>query len=302
MTTLQDKIAEFGLGMHPIIYDGELHRFTPAGDGSKCGWYVGHDNGDYQSGAFGCWKRDIKETFCSIDITELTSWQKRDYDKQREKLKSEMKSETARRNLCAKKTVQNRWVEASNKNLLDHPYLIKKQIEALNVRIDQKSNLLIPMYDRFDELWNIQSITPNGLKLFSKGAKVKQCFHPIGFLDTHPAQIILCEGFATGASIRTALGLPTVVCFNAGNLLNVGQAIRAKYLNAKLIYAADDDQYGNYNLGKHKATIAAKETGGKVILPRFSCTKTKPTDFNDLYILEGRKAVNSQLAEFCYES
>jgi len=302
MTTLQDKIAEFGLGMHPIIYDGELHRFTPAGDGSKCGWYVGHDNGNYQSGAFGCWKRDIKETFCSIDITKLTSWQKRDYDKQREKLKSEMKSETARRNHCAKKTVQNRWVEASNKNLLDHPYLIKKQIEALNVRIDQKSNLLIPMYDRFDELWNIQSITPNGLKLFSKGAKVKHCFHPIGFLDTHPAQIILCEGFATGMSIYQATQIPTVVCFNAGNLGSSAIIMRHKYPQADLIIAGDNDQFNRINTGTLKASFAAEFAQGRMVLPRFKDLSSKPTDFNDLYILEGRKAVNSQLAEFCYES
>jgi putative DNA primase/helicase len=156
------------------------------------------------------------------------------------------------------------------------------------------------MYDRFDELWNIQSITPNGLKLFSKGAKVKHCFHPIGFLDAQPAQIILCEGFATGMSIYRATQIPTVVCFNAANLLQVGQEIAKKYPDAKLVFAGDSDQYSSYNTGKNKAIAAAASTGGTVVLPRFASTGNKPTDFNDLHQLEGIYKVKQQLMAACY--
>jgi putative DNA primase/helicase len=300
MSTLQNAIANHGLGINEIILDGNIHRFTPAGDRSKCGWYVGNDNGDYQSGAYGCWKRDIKETFCSINFNELSSKQKQDYAKQQEKLKSKIKSETVSRNLCAKKAIQKRWAEASKEHLLTHPYLINKQVEALNVRIGLNNNLLIPIYDRLGELWNIQSITSSGIKLFSKGAKVKHCFHPIGLSDKHPVQIFLCEGYATGMSIYQATQTPTIVCFNAGNLLKVGLEIAKKYPDAKLVFAADNDQYGSNNTGKNNATVAAQATGGTVALPQFACTKTKPTDFNDLYVLEGSKAVNDQIVGSCY--
>jgi putative DNA primase/helicase len=47
----------------------------------------------------------------------------------------------------------------------------------------------------------------------------------------------LCEGFATGASIHEATGHPVAVGFNAGNLLPVAQAMRARFPNSRIICA-----------------------------------------------------------------
>ena len=47
----------------PIEADGKLHRFRAGDDTSKNSWYVLHP-GPPMAGAFGCWKRGIKETWC----------------------------------------------------------------------------------------------------------------------------------------------------------------------------------------------------------------------------------------------
>jgi len=72
MRTIQDKMLEFCITPPTeIIYDDEIHRFKNDGDSSKNSWYVAYDNGKFQSGAFGCWKLDISEKFCSVERAHL---------------------------------------------------------------------------------------------------------------------------------------------------------------------------------------------------------------------------------------
>jgi len=47
----------------PIMADGKLHRFRVEGDHNRNAWCVFH-SGPTTAGAFGCWKRDIDETWC----------------------------------------------------------------------------------------------------------------------------------------------------------------------------------------------------------------------------------------------
>src|SRR5689334_32992 len=49
----------------PLQADGKLHRVTWQGDarGSANGYYVVRANSGAPSGVFGCWKRDIQETW-----------------------------------------------------------------------------------------------------------------------------------------------------------------------------------------------------------------------------------------------
>jgi putative DNA primase/helicase len=49
------------------------------------------------------------------------------------------------------------------------------------------------------------------------------------------------EGWATGATLHEATGLPVVVAFNAGNLLLVAKLIRREYPAARLVICADND-------------------------------------------------------------
>ena len=57
---------------HPIIADGELHRFKSDGDREKASWYVAFDD-QSPTITFGCWKRGIKETKTVKTGSQLTA-------------------------------------------------------------------------------------------------------------------------------------------------------------------------------------------------------------------------------------
>jgi putative DNA primase/helicase len=106
--------------------------------------------------------------------------------------------------------------------------------------------------------------------------------------------LIVCEGFATGASIHEATGHAVAVAFNAGNLEAVALAMRAKFPALRLTLAADDDHLTTGNPGMTKATAAARAVGGLVAVPVFPGDRPdKATDFNDLHQLAGLEAVRA---------
>jgi len=61
----------------PIIYDGRMQRFKNEGDSKPNSWYVGYREGDFETGAFGCWKLGISETFCSKEKSDFTPEEKK---------------------------------------------------------------------------------------------------------------------------------------------------------------------------------------------------------------------------------
>ena len=169
-----------------------------------------------------------------------------------------------------------------------HPYLAVKGVLPHGVRLEG-DNLLIPMRDTAGTLHSLQTIAPDGDKRFQKDGKVTGCYHAIG----RPAGVlIVCEGYATGASLYEATGQAVAVAFNAGNLEPVALALRAKYPELKIIVAADDDSHTAGNPGLSKATAAALAVGGLLAVPEFPAGRSdKDTDFNDLHKLAGADAV-----------
>lgn len=100
--------------------------------------------------------------------------------------------------------------------------------------------------------------------------------------------MIVCEGFATGASIHEATGHAVVVAFDRGNLEPVAKALRKQYPDAALIVAADDDHMTDGNPGRTDAKAAALAVGGTVVVPLFPAGRPdKATDFNDLHMMDG---------------
>ena len=92
----------------------------------------------------------------------------------------------------------------------------------------------------------------------------------------------MCEGYATGATLHQLTGQCVVIAFDAGNLTPVGQAIRTRYPESELVFAADNDvgvKAGNIeNPGVHYARQAAFACNGYVLTPN----TTNKADFNDL--------------------
>lgn len=158
------------------------------------------------------------------------------------------------------------------------PYLEKKGVGLLSARIYGSRNLFIPIYEpRKDgqlDLVSWQIIEADGVKKFPFGGKKTGCWHVVGSINpTLP--IIICEGWATGASISQSIGRGVVVAFDAGNLLPVAKAIRGIYTATPIIIAADNDESGTGQ--KAAAKVKQSVIDVSVVMPN-----EIGHDFNDL--------------------
>jgi putative DNA primase/helicase len=198
-------------------------------------------------------------------------------------------------NESAAKKAANDWGRFSETGT--SPYLERKLVRGYGVRYGTLG-FAVPMYDIDGKLCNLQIIYPDGKKRFQKGAKKKGCFHVIG--DFEPDGLVfVCEGYATAATVHLAIGKSVIVAFDAGNIDSVIASVKSKYPNITLIICADDDQWGEVNIGKIKSEAVAVKYSCEVVMPEFSesLQSEKPTDWNDLHVLAGLDEVKRQLAK-----
>jgi putative DNA primase/helicase len=268
--------------------DGKLRRFASDGRrGDDSGWYVYFDD-RIPAGAFGCWREGVWQQWCSKAPDTMTQAE-RDAHRQRvEAARQQREADDVLRQQHAAAAAARRWQDATPAT--DHPYLTAKAVQAHGTRIDGGA-LLIPMRDTAGTLHSVQVIEPDGSKRFHPGGRVKGCYFGIGKPD---GVLIVCEGFATGATIHEATGHAVAVAFNAGNLENVAKSLHAKFPTLPLMLAADDDWRTEGNPGITKATAAARAVGGWLAIPKFPEGRgDKDTDFNDLHLLGGADAVKA---------
>lgn len=247
-----------------LIPDGRIHRYRVQGDkaGSTNGFYVLHES-PMPCGAFGSWKTG-----------ETHSWRddssKPQTPSERAELQRQLKAMSAARDAERDKVQSEARVRAAK--LWDrarpatnaHPYLQRKGVGAYGVR-QLRELLLIPARDAAGELHTLQFIGTDGAKRFLSGGRIAGCYCPIGRpLDS----LLICEGYATGATLFAATGRAVAVCFSAGNLQPVACALRAKFPALRLIVCADNDQTPG-NPGLTHATQAARAVGGLLAVPRF---------------------------------
>jgi putative DNA primase/helicase len=275
-------------GGHDIVADGRIHRFDVAGEkkGRESGWYVLHLD-EPPSGAFGSWRTGEQQTWTAKFTRKLTKAERevleRKMTEQRKARDEEQKrvwSETAAR-------AAQMWAE-SEPATPSHPYLVRKAIHPGDVRESEDGRLLIPVRDAAGNLTSLQTIAPDGTKLFLPGGRVQGCYCTLADRAPEPeGTILVCEGFATGASLRAATDLPVVVAFYANNLEPVAKVIREKFPRALLMIAADNDAWTKANPGLTYGQAASAAANALLAFPTFVRTDGKPTDFNDLAQLEG---------------
>lgn len=109
------------------------------------------------------------------------------------------------------------------------------------------------------------------------------------------APVLVCEGFATGASLHEATGRTVVVTFNAGNLTKVAERLVAAFPRIRWIVAGDDDRHKAPNVGREAAGNAAQVLRGEAVFPVFP-EGHHGTDFNDMAQLSGHEAVAALFA------
>lgn len=299
----QFRNAMFDAGMvtrHPIIDDGLLHRIHVEGDKQSTlnGAYILHNDGKpagwfqhFVTGLTGRWSASGKrEPFTNAMRKQIEA------DRKQRQLEQQQRHEQAA--LKAKSI----WRKSSPAN--SHTYLTKKHIQSHNARIYNDA-LVIPIYAPNRELVNLQFIDSSGNeKRFMFGGKKKSCFSIIGkkvllnqsnksvvsnFKDapaffinnshSHYERILICEGFATGASLHEHTNNFVVCAMDAGNLEPVAREIKKLYPMNEIIICGDNDASG---VGQLKAKAAAMAVFGQVLIP-----EQTGMDWNDVLTMEG---------------
>lgn len=289
------RTAMVAAGLTPpddLVADGALHR---CGSGDRrnddAGWYVAHLDG-IPAGAFGCWRQGFTQTWCAKSDATMTAAEREGHRQRMQTMQAQRNAEKARRQLCASQVAADQWRESVPAQ--EHPYLARKGVQPHGTRIAADGFLVVPMRDTSGTLWNLERIGPDGKdKRGLSGGRRTGCYFAIGMPND---TLVVCEGFATGASIFEATGLAVAVAFNAGNLLPVAQALRAQHPALKIVVAADDDWQTDGNPGHTKATDAARAIGGWLAVPVFPQGRPpQATDFNDLHGLCGAQAVSAAI-------
>ncbi|SOD17742.1 toprim domain-containing protein [Nitrosomonas ureae] len=242
-----------------IIADSMLHRFHIEGHklGSLNGAYVVHLDG-CPAGWFMDYKTGISQTWRSGN-----GFQRVSYELTLQVKEAKQQRETEIRQKQAEAARKANYIWSQSRPIVrkeNHRYLITKGIHQHGARINRES-LVIPIYNESDQLVNLQFITPEGGKRFLPGGRKRGCFHIIGEISEN---ILICEGFATGASLYEDCGQRVVVAFDAGNLLPVAKNIKELSPDSEIIICGDNDFSGT---GQAAASEAALSIGGKIYIP-----------------------------------
>ncbi len=280
------QLKEAGYEIPSLQADGGIHRFNRnQDDKKKCAWYIAYLNHSRQGEPFyvvlyGDWREGSVNKICTLKNAsgDDNAFIKEHFEK------------AVKAREAAQKIV---WDEAAKEAEAAWPcfdlageseYLKRKKIKNYGLRF-QGDILIIPIHDNNKKLWGFQRINADGSKYFTVNAKVSGNYYLIGEIKS---EALVCEGYATGATLHEATGLPVLVAFNAGNLAPVC----LQFPDVTLTVCGDEDAFKKENVGRKKALACAAE---RIIFPEFESQDGEPTDFNDLYIREGIERVKEQV-------
>jgi putative DNA primase/helicase len=265
--TFTDAMLNHGINPpDTLIGDSALHRFHVEGDrkGTLNGAYILHcDN--KPSGWAMHYKTGVSFTWTLSGKREpMTAAMKKQIEYAREV--RQLEHAKAHQEAAEKA----RWIGLQAPLITDpaqHNYLVRKHVKPHGAR-RYRDALVIPLVDQSGTIVNLQFINADGTKRFLSGGRKKGCYSTIG----EPTEtILICEGWATGASLHESTGHYVIVAMDAGNLKPVGEIVRRQYPSRKIIICADNDP-----IGIEKATIAAFACNGLYTAP-----PTAGQDFND---------------------
>ena len=217
--------------------------------------------------------------------------------------------------VSAQARARHQWRQASREGA--SVYAERKGItQPESCRFSSNGALLVPMVrpDLPPEqaLRGLQSIGPDGSKRFTKGMdKLGTCCR-LGAVAEVGAPFLLCEGWATGGSIRAALRhlgrpLPVMVCFDAGNLREVSRLLGRRHPSRPQVLCADGGWQTTDKDGRplNPGRLAAAEALHELLDAGVPAVRCHPvwrgvrqegwTDFNDLHLSLGVAEVAQQI-------
>lgn len=320
-----DQLRAGGLIITDGLEVGRLTKCKVEGDREKRGWYILHEIVGQQSdhllvGSFGIWRGNDN------GATKIKLGKGQELTREQRTSLAHRLTEDRKRSEAARKADADRAAHAAGKAWADakeqgeSPYLIAKGVGAHGVRFSPGGSLLIPMLDVAGRVHGLQVIRPPDMvkrerklakEYWPAGLDKKGHFHLIGGVPS--TVLMICEGYATGASLHEATGLPVAVAFDAGNLAPVAAALRKRYKQVRILVCADDDafatcanrdgdqvcrgriilalnpiacpacgrEHGRQNTGVMAASSAAVEAGGAWIKPAFRNDDERSNAFLD---------------------
>lgn len=328
------QMQSAGLIVDQGIEVGRLIRTKVIDYRDRRGWYFLHDVADNDNeriivGTFGIWRGNdngaIKVRIDSKSISKEQSAAIRKRIAEDKKRAAAARAQSAEKAAARATAVWKQSLQAG-----ESEYLVEKKVKAHGIRFTDSGSMVIPMLDASGNVHGLQFILPRGHARREKTGRNKE-YWPTGLIKKgHWFQIgmvrdlcLVCEGYATGASLHEATGLPVAVAFDANNMMPVGEALRSAHGGVRLLFCADDDHiqkcrscgkmttvkttdcdhcgeaHGKDNAGIKVAESAALATSGDYVVPVFETDRgaKKITDFNDLHDLEGLQSVRVQVEE-----
>lgn len=256
---------------------GRIVRFAVDGDSGdkRSGYYRFH--GDYPpNGEVGDWKSGHKFPWRGQGVAPVAAER---IERERQERIDRIKREREAAALIA----QMRW--RAGGVVSSHPYLTAKGIKPFGVRREGRL-LIMPVVDRNGDITSMQSIAADGSKLFQKKGMVEGGVFVIGPRpSTWDGPILLCEGYATAATLHEATGMPVVIAFNAGNMVTAAGWLTRRFAGREWIICGDDDwslplrEKPLKNAGQQAAARASEILKGRFVLP--DRRDRQWTDFND---------------------
>jgi putative DNA primase/helicase len=269
----------------PIPADGQLHRFYVEGDrrGSRNGWAVLYPDG-VPAGAFGSWRLGISDSWCARSHEHMTPADRQANRQRIERARQQVKVERIRAHAAAADRAAELWGCAHSAEAR-HPYLIRKQVPPLNAR-QHRSRLVLPVTDFAGQLHSLQFIDGEGSKMLLKDGRKRGHFIHVAGLLPLTGRVLICEGWATGATLAQMEPQALVLAaIDAGNLAPVAIGARQRWPAADIVVCADADP-----VGTTKARSAAIAAGALWTVPEFP-EGTNGSDFNDLAAALAQEAV-----------
>ncbi|MEY4863789.1 MAG: hypothetical protein RLZ51_1884 [Pseudomonadota bacterium] len=244
----------------------DLQSFGPTDDivrvattqdkrGKRSGWYSLHEEAGLLYGIVGNWQTGEQAKFYGREVSQIDDDLLRTM-RIKQEVREREAAELKRRNAAEAAEMIRHLPPCPD----SHPYLVRKRVKAHGALL-VGSDLLLPLYDAAGNVVSTQTIAADGDKTFRTGCTSKGMFG----IGSPTATVVVCEGFATGASIHEATGLRVYVVFSAGNLpALIGDIAEIEAVNgAQIVIAADNDLSGT---GQREAEKAAEKIGGAQVL------------------------------------
>lgn len=247
------------------IAPGRVHRCPGSGKGptNRSGWCIRLDE---DAAVFGDWSTGLKEYVFADGATKRLD----PAEIHRRRAQAERE-----RRMAQEYAAERAQAIFSEGKPGSHPYLQAKRINGYTSRV-RGFMLVLPIYDFDGRLWSLQFIDDEGQKRFLSGGRKRGCFIPVhGRFGSQ--RTLICEGFATGASLAESEPDAFVIAaMDAGNLKPVAVETRKRDPRTQLVVCCDHDP-----VGLDKGKEAARAAHGWIAVPDIP-----GDDFNDQAIRE----------------